>query len=162
MKLAQITAMIANGGMLWKPHLVLEAKREGTPVDLPGNRPDSLSRRVELNDRDLRRVQECMEAVIYDQGGTGGLAKVEGVRVAGKTGTAQNPHGEAHALFICYAPAEAPVIAIAVLVENAGHGGSEAAPVAQKVLNAYFHPAEAESARVAAELAAAAKATKRG
>lgn len=84
-----------------------------------------------------------------------GMAKVEGVRIAGKTGTAQNPHGEDHALFICYAPADAPEIAIAVLLENAGHGGSEAAPVAQKVLNAFFHPAAAESARVAAEQVAA-------
>ncbi|HET9952127.1 MAG TPA: penicillin-binding protein 2 [Candidatus Eisenbacteria bacterium] len=155
-KLAQLTAMIANGGMLWKPHLVREAKRDGTPVDLPGLRPDSLSRRLDLSERDLRSVQQSMEAVVNDQGGTGGLSKVEGVRVAGKTGTAQNPHGEDHALFICYAPAEAPEIAIAVLVENAGHGGSEAAPVAQKILNAYFHPAEAESTRVAAEHAAAA------
>jgi penicillin-binding protein 2 len=80
------------------------------------------------------------------------MAKVEGVRVAGKTGTAQNPHGEDHALFICYAPADAPEIAIAVLVENAGHGGSEAAPVAQKVLNAYFHPAAAESAATVASV----------
>ena len=155
-KLAQITAMIANGGMLWKPHLVHEAKRDGNPVDLPGLRPDSLSRRLPLDPRDIRTVQDAMEAVVNDQGGTGGLSKVEGVRVAGKTGTAQNPHGQDHALFICYAPAEAPEIAIAVLVENAGHGGSEAAPVAQKVLNAYFHPAAAESARVAAEKVAAA------
>jgi len=103
----------------------------------------------------VQRVQEAMEAVVYDQGGTGGLSKVEGIRVAGKTGTAQTSHGEDHALFICYAPAEAPEIAIAVLVENAGHGGSEAAPVAQKVLNAYFHPAAAESARVAAGRVAA-------
>jgi len=154
-KLAQLTAMIANGGMLWKPHLVLEAKRDGANISLPGLRPDSLSRRVALNDRDLQRIREAMEAVVYDEGGTGSLARVEGVRVAGKTGTAQNPHGEDHALFICYAPVDAPEIAIAVLKENAGHGGSEAAPVAQRVMNAYFHPAAAESARVAAGLAPA-------
>jgi penicillin-binding protein 2 len=148
-KLAQLTAMIANGGMLWKPHLVREAKRDDMNIALPGNRPDSLSRHLDLDDRDIQRVREAMEAVVNDQGGTGSLAKVEGIRVAGKTGTAQNPHGQDHALFICYAPAEAPTIAIAVLKENAGHGGSEAAPVAQKVLNAYFHPAAAESLRIA-------------
>ncbi len=149
-KLAQITAMIANGGMMWRPRLVREATREGAKISLEPAAADSLSHRLSLNARDLQRVQESMEAVIYDPHGTGGLAKVEGVRVAGKTGTAQNPHGDDHALFICYAPAEAPEIAIAVLVENAGHGGSEAAPVAQKVLHAYFHPAAAESARIAA------------
>lgn len=153
-KLAQITAMIANGGMMWRPRLVRETTREGAKVPHGPARPDSLSYRLELNPRDIRLVQEAMEAVVYDQRGTGGLAKVEGVHVAGKTGTAQNPHGEDHALFICYAPAEAPEIAIAVLLENAGHGGSEAAPVAQKVLNAYFHPAAAESARVEARQAA--------
>jgi penicillin-binding protein 2 len=149
-KLAQITAMIANGGMLWKPHLVRAAMRDSVPVPLVWNRPDSLSRRLDLDANDLQRVREAMEAVIYDQGGTGSLARVEGVRVAGKTGTAQTSHGQDHALFIGYAPAEAPTIAIAVLKENAGHGGSEAAPVAQKVLNAYFHPAAAESAWAAA------------
>lgn len=154
-KLAQLTAMIANGGMMWKPRVVREATRNGAAVSLGAARPDSISRRLQFNSRDVQQVQEAMEAVIYDQHGTGGLSKVEGVRVAGKTGTAQNAHGEDHALFICYAPAEAPEIAIAVLVENAGHGGSEAAPVAQKVLNAYFHPAAAESARVAAEQVAA-------
>ncbi len=164
-KLAQITAMIANGGMMWRPRVVREATRNGAKVSLGPARPDSISRRLELNPRDVQRVQEAMEAVVYDQGGTGGLSKVEGIRVAGKTGTAQTSHGEDHALFICYAPAEAPEIAIAVLVENAGHGGSEAAPVAQKVLNAYFHPAAAESARVAKERVAAkapAAAAKRG
>lgn len=149
-KLAQITAMIANGGMMWRPRLVQEATREGAKISLGPAAPDSLSHHLALNPRDVQRVQESMEAVVYDPHGTGGLAKVEGVRVAGKTGTAQNPHGDDHALFICYAPAEAPEIAIAVLVENAGHGGSEAAPVAQKVLYAYFHPAAAESARIAA------------
>ncbi|HEU4724757.1 MAG TPA: penicillin-binding protein 2 [Candidatus Eisenbacteria bacterium] len=154
-KLAQITAMIANGGMMWRPRLVHDATKDGTKVAIDAARADSISRRLDLNPNDLRRVQEAMEAVIYDEHGTGGLAKVEGVRIAGKTGTAQNPHGEDHALFICYAPADAPEIAIAVLLENAGHGGSEAAPVAQKVLNAFFHPAAAESARVAAEQVAA-------
>jgi penicillin-binding protein 2 len=150
-KLAQITAMIANGGMLWRPRLVREAVAAGAKAPPPA-RPDSISRRLAFDERQMQRVRESMEAVIYDQGGTGGMAKVEGVRVAGKTGTAQNPHGEDHALFICYAPADAPEIAIAVLVENAGHGGSEAAPVAQKVLNAYFHPAAAESAAAVASV----------
>jgi peptidoglycan glycosyltransferase len=91
-----------------------------------------------------------MVAVVNDQGGTGGSARVDSVTVAGKTGTAQNPHGEDHALFICYAPAANPEIVVVALAENAGHGGSEAAPLAQKVLQAYFHPAPAESAAVLA------------
>ncbi len=91
-----------------------------------------------------------MVAAIYDQGGTGGAARVDSVTVAGKTGTAQNPHGEDHALFICFAPAAKPEIVVAVLAENAGHGGSAAAPLAQRVMQAYFHPAPAESAAAVA------------
>ena len=61
-------------------------------------------------------------------------------RVAGKTGTAQNPHGEDHALFFGYAPAEEPEIVVVVVVEQSGHGGAVAAPVAQRVLAAYLDP----------------------
>jgi len=58
--------------------------------------------------------------------------------VVAKTGTAQNPHGEDHAWFICYAPEEAPRVALAVLVEHGGHGASAAAPLARQILNGVF------------------------
>jgi len=83
-------------------------------------------------------LSAAMEQVVA--GGTGGAARVPGVRVGGKTGTAQNPAGDDHALFICYAPVEKPTIAIAVVVENGGHGGSTAAPIAQKGLAARLAP----------------------
>ena len=79
--------------------------------------------------------------------GTGKEARVVGINVAGKTGTAQNPHGEDHAWFMCFAPAENPEVALAVIVENAGHGSSEAAPVARQWLQAYF----TETGRLAPE-----------
>jgi len=60
--------------------------------------------------------------------GTGTMARVNGVRVGGKTGTAQNPHGNDHALFVCYAPVESPRIVLAFVIENSGHGGSIALP----------------------------------
>jgi penicillin-binding protein 2 len=72
--------------------------------------------------------------------GTGGAARVPGVRVAGKTGTAQNPHGQDHALFVCYAPVDSPRLAVAIVVENAGHGGSIAAPRAGMMLRRLFLP----------------------
>jgi len=74
------------------------------------------------------------------ESGTGTAARVPGIEVAGKTGTAQNPHGKDHALFVCYAPAQQPTIAIAVVVENSGHGGTFAAPVAGRVLKRLFLP----------------------
>jgi penicillin-binding protein 2 len=95
-------------------------------------------RRVETAAGDWDTVIEAMERVVMS--GTGALARVPGVRVAGKTGTAQNPHGEDHALFIAFAPVDDPRVAIAVVVENAGHGGSIAAPIAQKAMAAYLLP----------------------
>jgi len=148
-KLAQLTSMLANGGTLWRPRLLKAVMRDGREdrSELPAG--DSLRQVVDVSPRDLASVRESMIAVVNDAGGTGGSAKVDSVLVAGKTGTAQNPHGNDHALFICFAPAKNPEIAVAVMVENAGHGSTAAAPVAQKVLQAYFHPVPPESAAVA-------------
>jgi penicillin-binding protein 2 len=74
--------------------------------------------------------------------GTGTLAKVPGITVAGKTGTAQNPHGKDHAWFIAFAPVENPKIAMAVLVENAGFGGSISAPIARELIKYYLQGRE--------------------
>jgi penicillin-binding protein 2 len=150
-KLVQLTAMVANGGTLWRPQLLRRVERDGREQRGVLPMGDSLRQVLDLSPRDLASVRESMVAVVNDAGGTGGAAKVDSVEVtvAGKTGTAQNPHGNDHALFICFAPAGKPEIAVAVMVENAGHGSTAAAPIAQKVLQAYFHPAPPESAAVA-------------
>jgi len=83
-------------------------------------------------------LHSALELVV--EAGTGTAARVQGISVAGKTGTAQNPHGKDHALFVCYAPVEHPTIAMAIVVENSGHGGSIAAPVAGHVLRRLFLP----------------------
>ena len=66
--------------------------------------------------------------------GTGTAARLPGVSVAGKTGTATNPHGPSHAWFVAFAPADAPRVAVSVVIENVGYGGTYAAPVAREVL----------------------------
>jgi membrane peptidoglycan carboxypeptidase len=101
----------------------------------------------------LARVRAALEGVVNEPGGTGGRSRVPGIRSAGKTGTAQvvglehTDHLEEedvrmrhrdHAWFVGYAPAEAPEIVVAALVEHGGHGGSAAGPVVQKVMAAYF------------------------
>jgi penicillin-binding protein 2 len=83
-------------------------------------------------------VKDAMEGAVMEPGGTGSRARVPDVRVGGKTGTAQNPHGRDHALFVAFAPVEAPEIVVACVVEESGHGGSVAAPVVGEVLRAYF------------------------
>ncbi len=97
-----------------------------------------------------QRVVGSLEQVVGAERGTGKRARVAGVRVAGKTGTAQNPHGEDHALFAAFAPVEAPEIAVAVVIENVGHGGEFAAPVAGAILRAYFGRGGGELAQVGA------------
>jgi len=148
-KLAQITSALAADGMLRRPHLLVGVSRDGVPVPHAVPAADTLTQDLGLDQGDLAAIKSAMVAVVNEQGGTGSFARVDSVTVAGKTGTAQNPHGEDHALFICFAPASKPEIVVAVLAENAGHGGSAAAPLAQRVLQAYFHPAAAESAAVA-------------
>jgi penicillin-binding protein 2 len=89
-------------------------------------------------------LRESMLMVVEGSDGTGRAARVAGIQVAGKTGTSQNPHGDDHALFVCFAPFEEPEIAVVVVVENAGHGGAVAAPIAGEILAHYFGVAESE------------------
>jgi penicillin-binding protein 2 len=76
--------------------------------------------------------------VVEEPGGTASSAKIPGITVCGKTGTAQNPHGEDHSVFIAFAPKENPKIAISVYVENAGFGGQWAAPIASLMMEKYL------------------------
>jgi len=77
-----------------------------------------------------------MEQVVL--AGTAAWTQIKGISICGKTGTAQNPHGEDHAVFIAFAPKENPKIAIAVFVENAGFGGTWAAPIANLMIEKYL------------------------
>jgi cell division protein FtsI/penicillin-binding protein 2 len=111
------------------------------PVDADGERvPYQVPPRVPVA-RDLANILSVMRSmmveVVEGEKGTGRQARTEGLRVAGKTGTAQNPHGEDHALFASFAPAETPQVALVVVLERRGHGGAEAAPIAGAFWRAY-------------------------
>lgn len=134
LQLAAFTATLANKGTWHQPHLV------------KGYLPyysDSLQtfdfekKKLPISERTFEIVRQGMLGVV--ERGTGRLAAVNNVAVAGKTGTAQNPHGKDHAWFVAFAPFEDPSIAIAVLVENAGYGGSVSAPIAGKLINYYVN-----------------------
>ena len=75
----------------------------------------------------------------YGSGGTASVAAVEGLDICGKTGTAQNPHGHDHSVFICFAPRDNPKIAVAAYVENGGFGASYAAPIASLLTEMYLN-----------------------
>lgn len=136
LQMAVYTAAIANNGTLYKPHIVRYIKNNITnklePLNIQGTK---LPIRPEVFDI----VKKGMFDVVNVPGGTASIAKLSDIEVSGKTGTAQNPHGQDHAWFVCFAPLENPKIAMAVFVENAGFGGSVSAPIANKLLDAYFH-----------------------
>jgi penicillin-binding protein 2 len=131
-QLALLAAESATAGRPVRPHLLQEARGWPAPKPRPA-RPG-----IKADPADWAAVQRALEHVV--ESGTGTASRVRGVRVGGKTGTAQNPHGEDHALFVCYAPADDPRIALAVVIENGGHGGSAAAPRAGQVLADLFLP----------------------
>ncbi|HEY5802299.1 MAG TPA: penicillin-binding protein 2 [Lysobacter sp.] len=151
LQLVRGTSAIANGGNLVRPHLVA-ARRDGyaTPwVPLPQPTPS----RITDSASNLRAVQEGMIATIHGGGTGAAMARGAPYMMAGKTGTAQkisrkgsvsfDPHNLPYnlrhqALFVGYAPADNPTIAVAVSVEHGGFGGSTAAPIARKIFDAYL------------------------
>lgn len=102
---------------------------------------------LEVSPETLEHIREVMVDVVSSPIGTGRRARVKNVSVAGKTGTAENSHGEDHAWFVAFAPAEQPEIAVTIIVENGGQGGAVAGPMAQRVLEAYFEIKKEEEAR---------------
>ncbi len=115
------------------------------PVPRVAEGPALEWRSWDVSDSTLEIVRQGMYRAVQGDHGSGRLAAVDGIDVGGKTGTAQNPHGEDHSLFIGFAPWEDPVVAIAVYLENAGHGGQNAAPLAGWVLGHYFGGLSARS-----------------
>jgi penicillin-binding protein 2 len=174
LQMAVAFAAVANGGKLMRPRLVLRTQGRDGFVE-PGPTPE-VTDRVPVDPEHLARVRDALQGVVEDRHGTGGRSRVPGVTVAGKTGTAQvvrTEHTEAyeedeiplqyrdHAWFVAFAPVDDPEIVVSVVVEHGGHGGSAAAPIAQKVLAAYFEKRgigvellEAEVPAAAAALAA--------
>lgn len=128
MQMALVGATIAQDGNEPKPYLVRELVREArhSGVASPGSIASPISADV------AAEVKKMMVAVVAR--GTGTPAQLPGVVVAGKTGTATNPMGAAHSWFVCFAPADAPRVVVAVVVENAGYGATVAAPIARDVL----------------------------
>jgi penicillin-binding protein 2 len=132
LQLALMAAQVAGAGRTIRPHVVSRVRDAGFEPAKP-ERDDIVAESAVWS-----AVHQGLELVVT--AGTGTASRVPDVRVAGKTGTAQNPHGNDHALFVCYAPAEKPTIALAFVIENSGHGGSVAAPMAGAVLKQVFAP----------------------
>ncbi len=135
LELACYTGMLATGGRKVQPRLLKSLGEEHRLKSYPQPEIGTVAEEVSLDPGAAAEMCKGMRAAVDH--GTARNAQVPGVTVAGKTGTAENP-GFDHALFIAYAPADRPEVAVVVVMEHRGHGGSVAAPVAQKVLSAYF------------------------
>lgn len=151
LQLAQATAILANNGVAMRPHLVTEIQDaiSGQSQKIPHKILD----RVQLNPNNVEIVKRGMVDVTMPGGTAASVGANAGYTIAAKTGTAQvigikqnekynesaiNERHRDHALFIAYAPADDPTIALAVIVENGGHGGSAAGPIARKVMDYYL------------------------
>ena len=134
LQMANLAAIIANRGHYFTPHVVRSIGQNPQPT--PPQRHD-VGIDSALFTPIVNGMYEAVNAELWT-GGTGWRANVPGLSVCGKTGTAQNPHGEDHSVFIAFAPKDNPKIAIAVYIENAGGGGRWAAPVAGLMIEKYL------------------------
>jgi penicillin-binding protein 2 len=134
LQLAKYVALIANNGSTFQPHIVKgyldDDKKQIIPYDFP-----KIETGIKQEVFDV--IKEGMFLVV-NGAGTATHIKIPNINISGKTGTAQNPHGKDHALFVCYAPSEDPQIAIAIVVENVGFGGTHAAPIAKAMIETYL------------------------
>lgn len=131
LQMANYSAAIANRGYYYTPHIIKGIGKDNKP------RPEYLEKHyVGIDTAHFRTVIDAMESVVNS--GTGLRAQIPGIKVCGKTGTSQNPHGEDHSVFIAFAPKDDPKIAISVYVQNAGQGARAAAGIAGLMMERYL------------------------
>jgi penicillin-binding protein 2 len=131
---ANLVSIIANKGYYYTPHIVKA---------IGGNANDTLLDRFKV-----KHYTKITDTAIYNdvirgmakavEGGTAAGLKIEGIPYCAKTGTAQNPHGKDHSVFVCFAPIEKPRIAVGILIENAGFGSTWAGPIARLMMEKYL------------------------
>lgn len=151
LQLVRAYAALANGGTLLQPHVHYAFAATDRPSPVTAALPTPQHQVIQLDAEALAIVRDALVAVVNEPGGTGGWSRLRDVTVAGKTGTAQvvqqaergkvdelAAHLRDHAWFVAYAPADAPRIVVAVIVENGGQGSAAAAPIARQVLQAYL------------------------
>ena len=139
-QMAVMMNTVSNGGYVYRPSILKVAK----PV---------LIRKAAVKPETLETIKEALQGVVNEPGGTGDAARSGTIVIGGKTGTAQvvglrkdsknlTENLRDHAWFVAFAPVDKPEIALSVLVEHGGHGGSAAAPIAKKAIEAYMLPQE--------------------
>ncbi|MBO7074687.1 MAG: penicillin-binding protein 2 [Bacteroidales bacterium] len=134
LQLANVAAAIGNEGYYYEPHYIKSFANTDKSID-----SSFLEKHIiDINKRHFKDVKKGMRSVFEGDHGTARFSKIDSITVAGKTGTAENPHGEDHSIFMAFAPVDNPQIAIAVVVENAGFGSTWAAPIASLMIEKYI------------------------
>ena len=147
-QMAQMMSIVANGGYVYSPSLLM-ADNNPTPLT-----------KLNIRQETLDEVKKALSGVVNENGGTGWAAKSSLVNICGKTGTAQvvglkrdskylPEMFRDHAWFVAFAPYEAPEIALSVMVEHGGHGGATAAPIAKRAIEAYMKGQRLENRQTA-------------
>ena len=139
--LANLCATIANRGYFYTPHMI-----KGTE-EYPLDSAYTVKNYTMVDPKYFPLIVEGMNQSVYGEGGTSHVAQVPGVAMCGKTGTAQNPHGDDHSVFICFAPKDNPKIAVAAYIENGGFGATWAAPIASLIVEKYLNGEIADGPR---------------
>ena len=135
LQMARFAMVIANRGWCYRPHMVHKLY---DPARHQYYKQQIARENAAITAQSFEVIHEGMYRVVNADGGTGRASRLEEIKVCGKTGTAQNPHGEPHAWFVGFAPAQNPEVAISVLLENAGGGGANSAPLAGMMFKRYF------------------------
>lgn len=152
LQMVRLISVVFNGGKIYQPKIV---KRVGNETGEVYRFSPNLTGQIQCSPENLDLIKQALVAVVNEPHGTGSGARVKGVQVAGKTGTAQIIALEAektlseggdlpeefkdHAWFVAVAPADDPKLALAVVVEHGGHGGSAAAPIARELIKLFLH-----------------------
>ncbi len=148
-QMACVVAGIASGGFVPTPNILTKVLNTQGEVIL--SQPACTPKKINVNQTNLDKVRIGMYNVIHSPVGTGRKARVNSIRAAGKTGTAQvktRKGATQNAWFICFAPFENPKIAMSIMVEGGASGGDAAAPIAKKILSAYFNlPVAADASK---------------
>jgi penicillin-binding protein 2 len=151
MQMVRMISGLFNGGHLYQPKVIKWVGKDSNRIH---QFTPTLLDRIDIKRENVERVKKALVAVVNEPRGTGGRSRVKGLTVAGKTGTAQVVTLERseeyeeeseipvefrdHAWFVAIAPAEDPRLALAILIEHGGHGGSSAAPIAKEMFKTYF------------------------
>jgi penicillin-binding protein 2 len=135
-QMANMTAAIANRGYYYTPHIIKRIDNDGF---IDGRFKEMHNTKIDSSN--FRPIIDGMDLAVNGEPGTGSTARsalLKEITICGKTGTAENPHGEDHSIFVAFAPKENPRIAMAVYVENGGFGSTYAAPLASLMIEQYL------------------------